>query len=312
MTIDHDQIFKQLIEAFFQDFMELFCPGEAKLIDFSRVEFMREEYFTDVGLGNRRRLDLVVKVGLRSGGEKYVLVHVEFESSRKERDFPRRMYQYHCQLFLRHDLDIIPIAVFSDEARWREPVPDHFEMTVAGETIVRFHYRLIKLKHLDYREFLGSPNPLAYALMAKMDYTRRERVRLKIDFLRLILKSDVDSARKSLLIDFVETYVSLDPQERIEFEQIVSSDHRYEEVKKMVTVYEQKGIEKGIEQGIEQGIEKGIEKGKKQMLLLVLNKKFGPLSDMQQQTFLRIDSTQELDHLLLKIMDANSFEELNL
>jgi len=49
-----------------------------------------------------------------------------------------------------------------------KPVPDHFEMTVAGETIIRFHYRLIKLKHLDYREFLGSPNPLAYALMAKM------------------------------------------------------------------------------------------------------------------------------------------------
>jgi len=112
------------------------------------------------------------------------------------------MYQYHCQLFLRHDLDIIPIAVFSDDARWREPVPDHFEMTVAGETIIRFHYRLIKLKHLDYREFLGSPNPLAYALMAKMDYTRRERVRLKVDFLRLILASDVDPARKSLLIDF--------------------------------------------------------------------------------------------------------------
>jgi len=39
--------------------------------------------------------------------------------------------------------------VFSDDARWREPVSDHFEMTVANETIVRFNYRLIKLKHLD-------------------------------------------------------------------------------------------------------------------------------------------------------------------
>jgi len=46
VTIDHDQIFKQLIEAFFQDFMQLFCADEAKLIDFSRVEFLREEYFT--------------------------------------------------------------------------------------------------------------------------------------------------------------------------------------------------------------------------------------------------------------------------
>lgn len=95
MSIDHDQIFKRIIEAFFQDFLEPFCADEAKLIDFSRVEFLREEYFTDVERGNRRRLDLVVKVGLCSGGEKYVLIHVEFQSSRKEHDFPRRMYQYH-------------------------------------------------------------------------------------------------------------------------------------------------------------------------------------------------------------------------
>lgn len=39
MAIDHDQIFKQLVEAFFQEFMELFCPVEAALIDFSHAEF---------------------------------------------------------------------------------------------------------------------------------------------------------------------------------------------------------------------------------------------------------------------------------
>ena len=48
MPIDHDQIFKQLIEAFFREFMELFCPDEAALIDFSKVEFLREEHFTDI------------------------------------------------------------------------------------------------------------------------------------------------------------------------------------------------------------------------------------------------------------------------
>jgi hypothetical protein len=27
MAIDHDQIFKRLIEAFFREFLELFCPA---------------------------------------------------------------------------------------------------------------------------------------------------------------------------------------------------------------------------------------------------------------------------------------------
>ena len=112
--------------------------------------------------------------------------------------------------------------------------------------------------------------------------------------------STIDVARRSLLVDFVETYVSLDPQESIEFGTLVTTDNQYKEVKKMVTTYEQ------------QGIEKGIEKGKKEMLLLLLNKKFGELSDQQQQTVLQIDSTQELDRLLLAIMDAKTLAELDL
>ena len=51
MSIDHDQIFKRLIEAFFREFIELFCPVEAALIDFSTVEFLREEHFTDTERG---------------------------------------------------------------------------------------------------------------------------------------------------------------------------------------------------------------------------------------------------------------------
>jgi len=59
MAIDHDQIFKTLIETFFQEFMELFCPGEAELIDFNKIEFMKHEYFTDLTGGRRKQLDLV-------------------------------------------------------------------------------------------------------------------------------------------------------------------------------------------------------------------------------------------------------------
>ena len=48
MAIDHDQIFKNLIEAVFREFMQLFFASIAELIDFSCVEFLRKEYFTDV------------------------------------------------------------------------------------------------------------------------------------------------------------------------------------------------------------------------------------------------------------------------
>ena len=297
MPIDHDQIFKQLIEAFFREFIELFCPVEAKWIDFSQVEFLREEHFTDVTRGHRRRLDLVAKVGLKAGGNKFVLVHTEFESE-KEADFPRRMFRYYCQLFLRHDTEIVPIAVFTDDAHWKTPVPDQFQLSLADKTFVRFDYHLVKLRDLDYRQFLETNNPLAFALMAKMAYNRAERVRLKADFLRLILACPIDPARQSLLVDFVETYLPLAGHEQTEFEQIVRADRSYREVEKMITVYEKKGIEKGI------------EKGKREDLMLLLDKKFGKLSPAVRRRIGQIESTDKLDSLLLAVLDAQSLDDV--
>jgi hypothetical protein len=303
MSVDHDQIFKRLIEAYFREFMELFCPAEARLIDFSRVEFLGKEYFTDVERGLRRRLDMVVKVGLTAGGEKFVLVHVEFEASRKERDFPRRMFKYFCQLFLRYDTEIVPIAVFTDDATWKTPVPDNFELSLPGTTFVRFDYHLIKLKNLDYRQFLESKNPLAFGLMAKMGYNRQERVRLKADFLRLILASPVDPARASLLVEFVEAYLPLVEHEQTEFQLIVANEPEYAKVEQMITVYEKKGIEKGIK--------KGIEKGTQNNLILLLEKKFGKISATLRRNIRQIDSPEKLESLLLAVLDADSLEDLH-
>ena len=300
MSIDHDQIIKTLVEAFFREFMLLFCAAEAALIDFSRVEFLRKEYFTDVHRGKRRSMDLVAKVRLKTGGEKFILIHVEFQSKRPGPNFARRIYRYMCQLFLRYDCEIVPIVVFTDDRVWKTPVPHYFEMEVAGTTFVRFEYHQVKLKSLNCRDFLGSKNPLAYALMAKMDYNRRDRIRMQADFLRLILGCPVDAARQSLLIEFVETYVPLLGEELESFERLIQDDEQYKELEQMVTVYEQNGLKKGMK--------KGIEKGKQDALIKQLGKKFGGLSKKMETEIRKIDSPERLDQLLLSVLDAKSLD----
>jgi hypothetical protein len=292
--IDHDQIFKTLIEAFFQEFMELFCPEESALIDFKRVEFLRQEQFTDTPLGDRRYMDMVAKVWLKEGGERFVLVHTELESSRGEPDFPNRMFRYFCQLYLRYNTAVIPIAVFSDDAHWDVPVPDRYEVGFAGKTVMPFTYHLIKLKHLNYRSFVNSGNPLALALMAKMDYNRKEQVGLKADFLRWILGAPMDSARRSLLVHFVETYMPLTEPEQLEFDELVATDPEYVEVKEMITEYEKKGI----------------EKGRQEALLLLLGRRFGSLPEAVTDRVRRIRSAERLDALLLAVLDAKSLDDL--
>lgn len=308
MAIDHDHIFKQLVEAFFREFLELFCPVEATQIDFRHVEFLREELFTEVRGGRRKRLDLVAKVQMKSGGERFILVHFEFEASRKDQDFPRRMYEYFSQLFLRHGLPVVPIAVFSDEAEWAVPVPDFFELKLSPRSGVRFDFHLIKLSQLDYGRFLKSNNPLAFALMAKMKYTRRERVRLKADFLRLILRAGIDSARQSLLVEFVETYMPLATSEQSQFTQLIQVVETYREVKEMVTVYEKAGIKKGRQEGREEGR----EEGKVEALLLLMENRFSKLPVNIRRKVERIRSSQRINELLLAVINAKSLSELDL
>lgn len=61
----HDQLFKQLIEAFFEEFLEAFFPQIHEHIDFEDITFLSEELFTDVFDGDKKILDLVVEVKMK-------------------------------------------------------------------------------------------------------------------------------------------------------------------------------------------------------------------------------------------------------
>ena len=306
--IDHDQIFKNLLKNFFREFMELFFRDEAEAIDFRRISFLDKEYFTDTSGGKRKQLDLVVRAGLKGGGEEYILIHTEFESSR-DMNFPKRMYEYYSQLFLRYRKPIIPIAIFADDARWRKPIPDAYEVGFGKETYVHFKYRQIKLKNLDYRKFLGSKNPLAYALMAKMGYDRKQMVQTKSEFCRLIAGSKkINPARRYLLIEFVEAYMQLNREQQKTYDHIIDERKEFKEVKKMITVYEKRGLE----QGMEQGMEKGLLEGKQEDLLLLMEKKFGKLSKSVQGKIRKVTSVKKLDSLLVKLLDAKKLTDLKL
>jgi predicted transposase/invertase (TIGR01784 family) len=307
MAIDHDQIFKTLVKNFFQEFMELFLPKEAAIIDFSKVEFLEQESFTDIVGGARKEMDLVARVGLKTGGEEYILVHDEFQAKRAP-DFSKRMFEYFCLLYLRYQKTIIPIAVFTDDAQWMKPVPDTFDIRLNDRTYVHFEYHLIKLKHFDYRQFLESENPLAFALMAKMNYKRSQRVRLKADFLRWILGAPINPARQSLLLDFVETYIALNRAEETEFEQIIEHKPEYKEVEKMVTTYEKRGIQKGRKEGRTKGRKEALQHS----LILLIEKRFGSPDEQIKEQVGRIRSVKKLESLMVQILDAESIDELGL
>jgi hypothetical protein len=79
-AIDHDRLFKELLEIFFVEFITVFFPDLHNVVDFSELRFLQQEVFTDVTSGDKHRVDLVAEVGLQ-GEEGLILIHIEKSSA---------------------------------------------------------------------------------------------------------------------------------------------------------------------------------------------------------------------------------------
>ena len=84
--MDHDRLFKELLRAFFSDFLAVFCPELAEYLDADSVGFLDKEVFTDVTHGERHEADLVAKARFR-GKPLGFLIHVEAQA-RQQTDVP--------------------------------------------------------------------------------------------------------------------------------------------------------------------------------------------------------------------------------
>lgn len=92
VTIAHDQLFRELLRAFFREFLALFFPEVEARLDFARVTFLDKEMFTDIPAGSRRELDVVAQVYTLDGAPEMIVLHIEVQSQRA-REFPYRMFE---------------------------------------------------------------------------------------------------------------------------------------------------------------------------------------------------------------------------
>jgi hypothetical protein len=167
------------------------------------------------------------------------------------------------------------------------------------EDILTFRYRAIGLPDLSADAYREQANPLAPALSALMKPGRLGLLAEKYRSMQQTLLSSVDEARKSLLLNLIETYMPLNAEQEAEFAQLLGQEEA-QEVRRMITVYEERGIAKGITQG------------KREMLLHQMRLKFGELPEPILTKVEAIATETELDALSERILTANSLEEMGL
>jgi len=52
---------------------------------------------------------------------------------------------------------------------------------------------------------------------------------------------------KSLLLEFIESYITLNNKEIKEFDKLITVDENLKEITEMITVYEERGIKKDLQ-----------------------------------------------------------------
>ena len=298
--IDHDRLFKELIQTFFWEFIELFLPEILEYVEKDTLTFLPEEIFTDVTAGDKRRIDLLAQVKWQ-GQDSYFLIHLENQGY-NQKEFERRMFHYFSRLDAKYLLPIFPIVIFSyDEPK--RPEKNQYTVNFPNRKILEFNYVAIQLNNLNWRNFLNQPNPVAAALMAKMDFAPEERVRVKLECLRMLVTLQLNPAKMELISGFIDTYLRLNTTEEQQLETELKQANlvEQEQIMEIVTSWMEKGIEKGIEQGIEKGEQKIIKKQ--------LKRRFNNITPSLENRINEL-SVEQIESLADAIFDFQSVDDL--
>ena len=312
----HDQLVKEILRAFFSDFLVLVLPGVAKRLKLEKQDFLDKELFTDWPRGKRREVDLLARVPVRGTGKSPVLVHVEIES-RARAGMDVRMWGYQMQIRLRHCLPVVSVVLILRGG----PAGLHREMRTerfAGLYTAGFCYRAFGLSRCQAEDYLSRPEPLAWALAALMRPGRLSRAELKLACLRRIAAAGLRGNQSFLLVNFVETYLQLTGPQAKDFDRLRQQVENQEVVAVRMTWAEQMKAE-GLEKGLAEGRTEGRAEGRaeaiealRNIVLLQLEQRFGAVPKTAQRKLKKISALEPLTHLAQRVFVANSLKELGL
>jgi hypothetical protein len=187
----------------------------------------------------------------------------------------------------------LPIAVFSsDQAR---DEPDTFAQRFPFLDVLLFRFSKLELKRLSWREYVYRDNPVAAALLSKMGFAEEEKVRVKLEFLRMLTRLKLDPARMELIAGFFETYLKLNRREE---------EQLYQELGRI----DQKEVEL-IVQITTTWHEKGKIEGKIEDICKFMVRRFNVDADEVIEKIQQAASLEILDGLMEELFAADTLEE---
>ncbi|TKW76303.1 MAG: hypothetical protein DI543_21445, partial [Bradyrhizobium icense] len=174
---NHDSAWKDILDAYFKEFMEFFYPEIAEKIDwitpYESLDNELQSITTDAMVG-KTFVDKLIKVKSLEGKQEVVLIHIEVQG-KKEDEFSKRLFQYYCKLFTKYDQSILTLAILTDNNQgWH---PTDYQRNVFGYSVLTFNFKTHKLlEYHDKKQDLEiSSNPFAIVVLVHLIFLETKK-----------------------------------------------------------------------------------------------------------------------------------------
>ncbi len=215
-------------------------------------------------------------------------------------------------------LPVYPVALLTYD-KPRSPEPDHYSIEFPDFEVLKFQFRTIQLNRFNWRDYLRQHNPVATALMSKMKIAPEDRVKVKVEMLRLFSTLKLNREKMTLMARFMDSYLKLTSEEDRKVRASVTQfePKRKKVVMEYMNLWAQEGFDKGLKQGVRKGIQTGIQKGMQQgvqqgvadTILYLLNVKIGSIG-LRTQSQIKKLSAPKLRDLSAALLNFSTRTDL--
>ncbi len=211
----YDKSWKEIVTNLFEPFVQFFMPDLYPYVDWSvPAVSLEQELNSQINLEKGKRIaDKLMRVKLLNGEEKWVSVHIEFQTSSEE-NIGERMYEYYRLIYDKYGKEIIAMVIYTGE-RIPKKYNHHVHSFFGTRIIYEFNtYSVIQQAEA---ELIASKNPFSvvvlanlYVLQTKNDGQRRYEFKKQVYQLAHNRGWSFEEITKTLI--FVEGLMLLEPE----------------------------------------------------------------------------------------------------
>ncbi|WP_285056680.1 hypothetical protein [Pedobacter ginsengisoli] len=225
-----DELWKGILEDVFEDFLRFFFPDADEIFNMEgKFSFMDKEFNRlfppeENGVGVRY-VDKLVKVHLKAGGSRFILVHIEVQGQKGVEDLGSRMFRYFYRAKDKHNVSITAFAILIDEVKSYHP--KIYREEYLG-TKLSYEFNTYKFLDQDEQELRENPNPFAVVALVVLLALKNKNVddealkQIKLDLTKELIKRKVSKSKHIKIMDFLAYYVNFqNPEMMIRFEEEV-------------------------------------------------------------------------------------------